>query len=145
MAGRCSAGATCSLLGASAADLFNEQRVYSPVRIIARNTRESAVDDQSNAVDGDGSLGDIGSYHYFRLFVSCNCGVLIARRKLTVQRKENVTARFRFSTDRIHCPMYLISTMHEHQDIAGVGPGVSRECVCCQIPHGRRTASQSAG
>ena len=151
MSRRCSPGAARALLGAGAADLFNQQRIDTPIRIVTRNTCETTVDYQSNAIDRDGSFRDIGCDDDFRLIVTRNRSILIARRKFTVQRKKQIAARLRLLADRIDGPMDLVAAGHEHQNIGAVWAAIERPCsvnvlrkrLCCNFPHRRRIVSQA--
>src|SRR5438093_7696555 len=91
-------GSSCApgaLFGARLADSLDEQRVDAAVRVVARNTRQTAVDDQPDALDRDGGLGHIRGNDHFRMVVLRNGLILIARRQFTMQRKKKVTSRLR--------------------------------------------------
>ena len=87
-----------TLLCACLADAFDEKRVDSAIRIVARNAGKPAVDDKANAIDRDRRFGDIGGNDNFGLFVSRNGCVLFSRRELSIERQEEVTLRLRALT-----------------------------------------------
>ena len=80
MARRGAAGATGALVGRGAADFFDEQCVDAAVGIVARNTRQAAVDHQAHAVDGERGLRDVGGDDDLAPVVLRHRGVLITRR-----------------------------------------------------------------
>ncbi len=75
-------GAACAagtLVGGSAADSLDHQRINAAIRVVARDTGESAVDHDTDAVDGDRRFGDVGGDHHFAAAARFDSGVLIAR------------------------------------------------------------------
>src|SRR5262249_49962869 len=150
LAGRSSSGASRTLLGVGPADFFDQERVDATVGIVARNTREPAVDDRANAVDRDGRFGDIGRNHNLQLVVTRDGSILIARREFAVQREEKVAARFGLLTDRLDSAVDLISTRHKHKDISAVidrpySARVLPERTCPDIPYRWRIGSPAPG
>ena len=73
-------GAAFALFGGGAADFFNEQGADAAFGIVTRNARETGIDDVADAVDGNGSFGDVGGDDDFAKFVWREGPVLIFRR-----------------------------------------------------------------
>src|SRR5213593_4289469 len=94
----CASGA---LFGARLADPLDEERVDTPMRIVARDARQTTVDNDADSLNGDGCLRDIRGNNSLRAFVLHNSLILIARRQFTVQRKKKVTLRFWFVPHRL--------------------------------------------
>ena len=59
------AGAAFTLIGGGATDVFEEQCADTAFRVIASHTGFTAVYDVTNAIDGDGSFGDVCGDHNF--------------------------------------------------------------------------------
>ena len=89
---RSAAGAPGALVGRGPADLLDQQGVDAPIRIIARNARQPAVNHTPDAVNGQRGLGDVGGDHDLALIVTCHGGILVARRQFAVQREQDEAA-----------------------------------------------------
>ena len=138
-AGGGASGAAGALIGAGLGDFFNEQGVDAAMRIVTGNARESAVDDEAHAVDGDGGLGDIRGDDDLGLVVAGDGGVLIARGKFAVERQQDVAAGLGGVADGFDGLADLESAGHEDQHVAGVAlPGVTREDLGGEFPRRRR-------
>src|SRR5206468_13037741 len=85
--------------------------------VVARNTRQTAVDDQPDALDRNGGLGHIRGNDHFRVVVLRNGLILIPRRQFTMQRKENVSPRVRLLPDSFDRAMDLVGSRHEDEHI----------------------------
>ena len=59
MAGGGPAGASRTLVGGGAADLFDEERVDAAVGVEPGHARLPGIDDEAHAVDGEGGLGNV--------------------------------------------------------------------------------------
>ncbi len=84
-------GASRTLIGAGLADALDKKRIDPAIRIVPGNTRKAAIDDETDAVDGDRGFRDIRGDDDLRLLIAGNGGVLILRRQLTVQRKNEIS------------------------------------------------------
>ena len=88
------AGASSALVGRGLADLFNQESVDATIGVVARNTSEAAVDDAADAVNGEGSFGDVRGDDDFPLVVASDGGVLVGGREFAVKREKDEAARF---------------------------------------------------
>src|ERR1035437_5161439 len=74
-----------ALVRGGPAYLFNQERVDAAIGIVARDAGQAAVNHTPDAVDGQRSLGDVGGDDDLALVVARHCGVLLARREVSVQ------------------------------------------------------------
>ena len=112
------AGAASALVGGSLADFFDQESVDAAIRVVARNTSEAAVDDATDAVDGEGSLGDVGRDDHFAFVVASNGGVLIVGRQLAVKREKNEAAGFVGVANGVDGLRDFKAAGHEDEDVA---------------------------
>src|SRR6516164_5202410 len=63
LAGSGAPSAAGALIGGGSADFFDQQSVDAAIRIVTGNSRETAVDHETHAIDGERSFGDIGGDH----------------------------------------------------------------------------------
>src|SRR6266446_419656 len=83
-----SACTSLPLVSGSAADIFNEKGADPPLRIVSGYSRFAAIHDMPDAIDRDGSLGDIGRNDYFAQRIRKEREVLIFGRQIAVERNE---------------------------------------------------------
>ena len=88
------------MIGGGLANAFDEQSVDAAIGVEVRNTREPGINHEPHAVNRKRSFSDIGRNDYFALTITCDGGVLIFRRKLTMQRQQNKPTRLVGATDR---------------------------------------------
>src|SRR2546422_5069119 len=97
--GRGSPCASGALFGARLTDPLDEESIDAPMWVVARNARQTAIDNDADSLNGDGCLRDIRGNNDLRAFVLRDGFILIARGQFTMQRKKKVTLRFRFLPD----------------------------------------------
>ena len=117
MSGRGATGATCPLVRCGVADFFDEQRVDAAIGIISRYTRQTAVDHQANAVDGERGLRDVSGDDDFAPVISGHRRVLIDGRQFAVQRKDE-ELRAEPIARRLHGARDFIRSGHENKSVA---------------------------
>src|SRR5437879_1170122 len=86
--GRGPARAALALFGGGAADFLEEERVDASFGIVARHAGQTSVHHVTNAIDGHGSLGDVGSDDYFAERIRGERAILVFGRQLAVQWDE---------------------------------------------------------
>src|SRR5881397_370527 len=89
----CPSGA---LFGTRLTDPLDEESIDASMRIVARNARQTAIDNDADSLDGDGCLRHICGNNHLRAFVMRDGLILIVRRQFSMERKKKVTLRFRF-------------------------------------------------
>ncbi len=86
---RSAAGAPRPLVCRGSADLLDQQGIDPPIRIIARNTRQSAVNYAPDAVNGQRGFGDVGSDHDLAPILTRHRSILVACRQFAMERKQD--------------------------------------------------------
>jgi hypothetical protein len=131
-----------SLIGARLAYPFDKERVDPPVRVIAWDSGEAAVDHKPDAFDRDRRFRDIGGDDNLRLIVSRYRRVLVARREFAVQREEQVTPGLFSAPERFDRLMDFVAARHENKHVpGGLGPGAAHvfgESFGRKLPYRRR-------
>ncbi len=118
------------------ADFFDEERVDAAIRIVTRNARQSAVNHQPDPIDGEGRFGDIGGNDDLALLVARDGGILVARGKFAVQRKQDEAAGFARVPDGLDGLRNLESAGHENQHVTlAAGIDVSAEGIGGLFPN----------
>ena len=112
------AGAAGALVGGGAADLLDEQGVDAAIRVVARDAGQAAVNDEADAVNGEGGFGDVGGDDDFALVVAGDGGVLVAGGKLAVQGEQAEPAGFGAAAEGFDGLGDLVAAGHEDQDVA---------------------------
>jgi hypothetical protein len=143
------AGAAGALVGGGLADALDQQGVEPARGVVAGDTGQATIDDQPDAVDGEGCFGDVGGDNDLRAVVTGDGGVLIVRREFAVQREEQVVTGFRELTEGGEGLVDLVASRHEDKDIpARPGTAMAGEGLRGQVPDrgcgGARTARKVA-
>src|SRR5205814_893352 len=87
-AGGGATGTAGALIGAGAADFFDEKRVDAAMGVVPGDASETGVDDEADAVDGERGFGDVGGDDDFGFVVPGDGGVLVVGRKVAVKRED---------------------------------------------------------
>ena len=82
----CSRGAAGALRGGGFADAADFERRQAGPRRIAGDARQAAVDHRRDAVDGDGTFGDVGGENHLALRRARYGAILLGWREIAVQR-----------------------------------------------------------
>src|SRR5262245_53326545 len=85
------AGASRPLFSTGSADPLDQKSVDSTVGVISGNARQTAVNDQSDGLDGNRRFRNVSRNDNFGLVIFRDGSVLLPRRQLSVQRQQNVT------------------------------------------------------
>src|SRR5438093_8004478 len=134
--GRGSPGASGALFGARLADPLDEESIDSPMRVVARDPRQTTIDNDADSLNGDGRLRDIRGNNNLRAFVLRDGLILIARRQFSMQRKQKVTLRFGFLADCLDRAVDFVRTRHEDEHVGKTITEMNTfgKCVSGQIP-----------
>ena len=100
MSGRSATGASGTLLGRSATDFFDKQSIDAAPRIVARYSRQTAIDHHPHTFDSERRFRDICSHDHFALIITRQCGILFTRRQFPVKRQCDEVDRSPRSADR---------------------------------------------
>ena len=80
------------LVGRGTADFFHEQRVDAAIRVIAGDTRQTAVEYQAHTVDGERGFRDVSGDDDFAPVIAGHRCVLIAGWQFAMQGKHDKLA-----------------------------------------------------
>ncbi len=115
-------GASGALIGGGLADFFDEEGVDAAVGIEAGDAGEAGIDDEADAVDGEGGFGDVGGDDDFAAVGAVDGGVLGGGREFAVEREDGAVASVGGGLEGGDGAGDFVGAGHENEDVAfGVG------------------------
>ena len=112
-----------ALVRARPADLLDEQRIDAAIRIESRHPRQTAIDHQPHAFDGQRGLGHVRRDDHLSLLVARHRGVLLGGGQFAVQRQHQTLAAAARLADRGDRAADLVSARHKDERVSFALPG----------------------
>ena len=113
-------GATRTLVGGGARNVFDQQGIDAAPGIEARDAGEAGIDHQPHAIDGQGSFGDIGGDDDLAVVVTGDGGILIGGRQFAVEGQKNGTLGGGSVAQGLERALDFVGPGHEDEGVAGI-------------------------
>jgi hypothetical protein len=113
-------GAAGALVGGGARDVLDQEGIDAAPGVEAGDAGEAGIDDEPDAVDGEGGFGDVGGDDDFLLVVAGDGGVLIVRGQFAVEREEDGALGGGGMAQGVEGALDFVGAGHEDERVGGI-------------------------